>query len=379
VTGGSDARVLPTGHLVYVHDNTLLAQAFDEERLETRGNAVPVIELLRFAANSGAGQFDVATNGTLVFVPGSEVAKSKMVWVDRQGREEPIGAEPMMYYVPRVSPDGLKVAVNTADPLDRDIWIWDSARKDMSRLTKEPAEEAYPVWSSDSKSIYFRANPVNNFDVYRRAADGTGAAVQLTATPESETPLGLLSAGSRLLLRTGLTAGSPDSTLMTLSTTKGTPEPLVQTILAASTSEVSPDGRWLLYQALESSTQEEVWVRPFPAVDKGRWKISLDGGTRPMWSRSGKEILYRAREGTSLRLMTVPVRPSAPGADFAYGTPAPLFDVTRYAFPSIARTFDISHDDSRFLFLAPQSGDTKVVEKLTVMVNWLDDLRSKVR
>ena len=156
-------------------------------------------------------------------------------------------------------------------------------------------------------------------------------------------------------------------------------EPLVAPVVVQSVGEVSPDGRWLLYQAVESSTQDEVWVRPFPGVDAGRSQVSPAGGTRPTWSRSGKEIFYRARDGSNFKLVSVPVLPAAPGAPFAYGAPAPLFDVSRYSFVSVGRTYDVAPGDRRFVFLSTQTADLTAEAGLTVIVNWLEDLRARVR
>jgi Tol biopolymer transport system component len=146
--------------------------------------------------------------------------------------------------------------------------------------------------------------------------------------------------------------------------------------------EISPDGRWLAYQSAESSTQEEIWVRPFPDTEGGRWKISTNGGERPVWSRSGREIFYRESRGSGEseedRLMAVTVSTGAAGAPFSYGSPKPLLDVSEYSFLSIARTYDISHDGSRFVFLRRDRGDTPAPDSITVIVNWADELRARL-
>ena len=380
VSGGSDARVLPTGQLVYVRDSTLYGLSFDERGLNVRGGPIPLAEGVRFAATSGAGQFDVSSNGTLVFAPGLSTSDGLlMVWVGRDGREEPIAAPGRLYYVPRVSPDGTKIAVSSVDQTERDIWIWDEQRKTTTRFTSDPGEEGYPVWSEDGRFIFYRANPEGQFDLFRRAADGTGTAERLTATPEAETPVDLLPNRQGLLVRSAPRVSDPSSRLMQLSLAGGAKGiPSIQGTETQISGEISPDGRWLVYESGEGTAQTDTWVRPFPNTEGGRWKISTAGGDRPLWSRSGREIFYRERAANRERLMVVSVFPSPPGGPFAYGNPAPLLDVSAYSFPSIARTYDISADDKRFLFLRRPARTSTSGDSLTVIVNWGDEVRSKV-
>ena len=384
VAGGSDGRLLPDGRLLYVRDDTLYGIATDPGSLQTRGRPMPMIEGVRFGGASGAGQFDVARNGTLVFAPQQTVGRTvKMVWVNRQGREEEIPAPPNSYYVPSISPDGTKIALGVSNPSDQDIWIWDDARRTMTRLTSDPRQENYPVWSRDGRQIFYRANPEEQFDIFRRAADGTGTPERLTATPESESPIGLLPEGQGLLMRSGASINDSGNRLARLPLSGDrTPVPVIRNEVGQWQGEISPDGRWLAYQSRESSTQEEIWVRPYPDTDAGRWKVSTSGGERPIWSRSGRELFYREALGRSGRdsdrLMRVSVTPSAPGAPFLYSPPEPLFDVSRYSFLSIGRTYDIAPDGQRFLFLKQERATTALPDSLTVIVNWGEELRARL-
>ena len=381
VAGGADGRLLPGGQLLYIRDATLYGVSVDVRALQTRGGPVPLAEGLRFGPASSVAQFDVAGNGTLVFAPGEAIGgRMKMVWVNRDGREAEIPAPEGVYYVPTVSPDGRKIAVSSVDANERDIWIWDDQRQTMTRLTSDPGEENYPIWSRDGRHIFYRANPDGQFDVFRRAADGTGTPQRLTATPEAETPVALLPDGQGLLVRVGANVAAPDSRLVRLSLSEDPAQvPVINAASGQALGEISPDGRWLAYQSAESSTQEEIWVRPFPDTDGGRWKISTNGGERPVWSRSGREIFYREARGSGAseedRLMAVAV---SPGPTFSYGTPKPLLDVADYSFPSIARTYDISHDGSRFVFLRRDRGDTPAPQSITVIVNWVVELRARL-
>jgi len=177
VHGGTDGYLLASGQLVYIHDGTLLAIAIDMKRLETRGGPVSVIEGVTEVNTSGAGQFAIADNGTLAFVPGTSTgAQRTLVWVDRKGHEEPIPLKPRSYRYPRLSPDGKQIAIDSTDE-DTDIWIWDLARESLSRVTFGAARDQYPVWTADSRRIFYETlTSDGSGGLFRRAADGTGDA-----------------------------------------------------------------------------------------------------------------------------------------------------------------------------------------------------------
>jgi serine/threonine-protein kinase len=375
VSAGADGRVLPTGHLIWLRDSTIFGQAFDSESLQLTGSPVALVEGVRWAEFSGAGQFDVSASGTLVFVPGGESSGSELVWVDRTGRTEPVGAPRQSYTYPRVSPDGRLIAAGSDD----DLWIWDVNRRTPTKLTAGPDLETYPVWMPDSQHVVFRSGPGGGqVDVYRRAADGTGTQERLTSTLEAEAPQMVLSDGRRLLMRVAATDSAPGGRLMLVGLAPdATPMPVFPSQPAAITSaEISPDGRWIAYQSPEGSTRDEVQVRPFPDVDSGRWQISSGGGTRPMWSRSARDLeLFYMVTGVPARLMRVPVQPPRGGA-FTYDTPETLFELANIRAGATGRAFDISPDNRRFLMVAAASDDGEQDRRvLTVVLNWTDEVR----
>ena len=155
VRGGSHAHYVPSGHLVYTAEGTLRAVPFDLTRLEAGRTPVTVLPRL-VTMQQGAGDFDVAADGTLAYVdaPGAASAARTLVWVDRQGGEEPLGAPPRPYFHPRVSPDGARVAVAIEDQ-ENDIWVWDLTRRTLDRLTFGPAADFAPVWTPDGHRLVF--------------------------------------------------------------------------------------------------------------------------------------------------------------------------------------------------------------------------------
>jgi hypothetical protein len=381
VHGGADGRLLPTGHLIYVHQGTVLAIAFDRARLETTGGPVPVLEGVRTNAapgTPGPGQFALSATGTLAFAPGgaSGSAPRTLVWVDRHGGEQAIAAPARAYRYPRLSPDGTKVAVDIADE-ENDIWTWDVARRQLMRLTFGPAIDYYPVWTPDGRSLLYSegASGVQAggaYDIFRKAADNTGSVDRLTKSATIKFACSLSPDGRFLVYREGPPAGDYDLFLLALDGTRP-PQPLFQSKFVESNGEISPDGRWIAYESNESG-KSEVYVRPFPAVDASRWQVSAGGGAEPMWSRSGRELFF-AGPG-HLKLVVVTVAPTPAGGPFSFGEPQPLFALAPY-YRAVGRTLDVSADGQRFLAIKePETG--KEQDSLVVVSHWFDELKARV-
>jgi serine/threonine-protein kinase len=149
------------------------------------------------------------------------------------------------------------------------------------------------------------------------------------------------------------------------------PQPLVQTMFGEIDSRVSPNGRWVVYQSNESG-MPQIYVRPFPNVDAGHWQVSTNGGTRPLWARSGRELFYQANA-----LMAVSVRTT--DAIFGAGNPTRLFDAAPYYFGIAGHTFDVSPDGQKFLMIKnAAASDQSVAPGLIVAEHWTDELRRLV-
>ena len=204
-TGGTDARYLPTGHLVYAQRGTLMAVRFDARSHQVIGSAVPIEKGINQLGVTGAVQFAAADSGTLVYVPGtsSRFPLRTLTWIDRKGVERPIPAEPRAYSYPRLSPDGTRIALDVAEE-NRDIWVWDLARETLTRLTSDPGIDQFPAWMPDSKHLLFgstRANGVSN--LYRQLADGTQNAERLLESADDRFPTAVTPDGTRAVLATG--------------------------------------------------------------------------------------------------------------------------------------------------------------------------------
>ena len=372
IPAGSFPRYSPTGHIVYGIDGTLRAAPFDLDRLEVTGNPVPVLDGV-ITKGSGAADFGLSQDGSLVYLSGAGFggAELTMAWVDRQGREEPLGAEARTYTDPAVSPDGTRVAVTVRDPENTDIWIWSLAGRTLTRLTRDAAVDAAPLWTPDSARVVFSSGREGG-GLFWKAADGTGEVERLMESPNSPDPFSWAADGR--LVFNELTSGGGGRNIGVL-TVEGEPnrDVLLDSEFGEQRPAVSPDGRWLAYESNESG-QYEIYVRPFPNVDDGKWPISTDGGREPQWSPDRRELFYLAPG--NLMVAQIETEPT-----FSRSTPESALSTGGYVLPgNTARRYDIS-PDGRFLMLKLPTAETTDGERspeLIFVQNWFEELQRLV-
>lgn len=387
IRGGAQPEYVESGHLLYVAAHTLHAVRFDRERLEVLSDPVPLVDDVWMAGGRTAANYQTARSGTLVYVPASSAHRPRsLVWVDRRGQETPLEAPPRMYADPRLSPDGTRIALTIRDQ-ETDVWIWDLARKTLTRLTFEPAVDERPVWTPDGRRVVFTSGRAGEPNLFMQAADGTGVAERLTTGGDSQYPAFVAPDGTGIVgaVVAPKTAGdvvwfplkSPSSQSASGSVSGASlsvAEPLVRTTAIEFHPDISPDPRYVAYQSNESGP-DEIYVRPFPRVNDGRWQVSTGGGTRPKWAPKGRELFYVDLENT---LTAVPVQTS--GATFTTGNPSKLFRTAFAASVTSARDYDVAPDGQRFLMIkenvARDSNPTRA--GIVVVQNWLEELKGKV-
>ena len=367
---GGDER--DGGYLVYAAAGTLRAVPFDLARLETRGTPVPVVPQVATTVSGGVDAV-VAGDGTLAYVSGGAATTQRtLVWVDRQGRETPIPAPPRPYTHPRLSPDGTRVAVHAADQ-ELDLWVWDLGRITLTRATFDAALDTYPVWPPDGRRLIFSSERAGTRNLFSQAADGTGAVERLTESPNVQSLTAVSPDGRRLIFTETAPKTGEDVMQLTMDGTRQV-TPLVQSQFAERNGIVSPDGRWLAYEANDSG-RFEVFVRPYPDVNSGRWQVSTGGGTRPLWARTGSELFYVAPSGAIMRLGV------ERAASWSATTPAPLIKDGYVTSPggTNGRTYDITPDGQRFLMIKQGGANQNVVPpSLIVVQNWVEELKRLV-
>jgi len=383
---GSQASYVAPGYLVYAVGSTVWAAAFDLRALAVLGPPVPVLQgVMTFAGGTGA-DFSVAANGTLIYVPqGAQAAPHRtMVWVDRQGREQALATPQRTYLYPRLSPDGMRIAVAIGDE-DNDIWMWDVARSRLTRFTFNRGFDLYPVWTPGGRRLVWGA--VNEagkpMGAYWQAADGTGVAEPLTRDPNAQYisyPVAISPDETRLVVREDRPETGLDLAVVTLDAERRVTS-LIRTRSSERNAEISADGRWLAYESTESG-REEIYVRPFPIVDAARWQVSTDGGRQPVWSRTGHELFFRAPDAS---LVEVLVEPSTSGEHrdvFTWSKPATIFQDKSYFFYSagfLGRTYDVSADGQRFLMIKESEASADATTpQIVVVQNWQEELKRVV-
>jgi serine/threonine-protein kinase len=301
-----------------------------------------------------------APNETIAYVDdlGTVVANT-LVWVDRQGREEPLGADPDAYFHPRLSPDGKRVAVAVAtNEGGANIWLWDLAGRVRTQLT-DPGFA--PVWTRDSRHLlYFGGNE----GLMMQPADGMGTARRIASGLPS-----FVTSDGRVIF----SAGGRDISILSLDGPPGEARLVSNEAAAERNAVVSPNGRWLAYESNEEGPFD-IYVRPFPDVSKGLRKVSTTGagGTRPLWSPGGDELFYVAPDDT---IMGVRVDPSA--TSWSARGPVKILEGP-YATTGAgsSRTYDIAKD-GRFL-LVKRSAAQSATPQIVVIQNWLEELKRLV-
>jgi len=362
VTGGVTGRYVPPGYLLFARDEVLFAMPFDAKRLVVTGSAVPVVEDVAIVQQDALGAYAVSDDGTLVYVPASQYdADVTLVWVSRSGQQDGVIPEPGRFSDPALSPDGRWLALSISRPgEDRDVWVFDLARRTRSRLTVGGASDFAPRWTpSGDRVIYESERPV--FDLYWRPADGSAPAESLVVSEYDKVPWSFTPDG-RTLLFTHSTLPRAEIWSVPLGAS-GKATPLLSSEQGSLASPaLSPDGRWLAYVSDESG-RNEVYLLPYPALRGGRKQVSVNGGSAPKWTRGGSELVFVSRD----TMMSVGVS-RATGEP---GSPDPLFGVS-----SFGPTYDVASDGQRFVMTRRSPDSTP--RSLVVVTNFIDELRAKV-
>ncbi|MCL4692832.1 MAG: serine/threonine-protein kinase [Candidatus Hydrogenedentes bacterium] len=355
-----------TGHVLFTQRGRVMALPFDAAAMRATGAPILVPESRIAAPQWPAVQFDVADDGTLVYVPTvheSDFRQTRtLVWIDREGKEEPVAQPAKSYECARIAPDGERAAVSVKG----DIWIIDLAKGTNARFTFDQANNEYPVWSPDGQVLVFSTSHDGRHALCRKRLDGTGEPTILELSPNVHHPHGWSPDGQHIVLveystkqNVHISLCSPDgSGGLRLWSDPGAFE---------RAPSLSRDGRFIAYVGGETG-REEVYVQPFP--DRGgKWQISFDGGVEPEWSPDGRELYYR--EGDTLMAVSIQTEPK-----FSASEPRRLFSWNYFAPAIRAFTYHVAADGSRFLMIKQTDAPAAAppASEIVVVQNWFAEL-----
>jgi serine/threonine-protein kinase len=363
---GASARHVPTGHIVYGHpDGSGFAVPFDLESLEIRGTPVPILPSLT-VFSGGATQLGFSRNGTLIYADRGVAAieaSRPLVWVDLDGTESEIPLDMPGAQVPRISPDGRRIAYLS----EGHVWIYDVVTGSNTQLTADGTGNEDPIWSADGQWIYFTSERegTDDEDGFRKASDFSSDAERLYTAPGENEITSASPDGQWLVVREDSGVRGAD---LRLAPTE--PGGELRDYLRADWNElegtVSPDGRWMAYTSTEFGSAE-VFVRAFP--DPGeKWRISQGGGWDPVWDPTGSALYFVTPNG--LTKATVQAAETF------------MVNAVRRLFPwpydgaNINTGYDIHPDGQRFL--ARRSTGETGFGNVYVVTNWFDELRARM-
>jgi len=356
-------------YLLFARDGTLMAQPFDTKRLEVTGDPIPIVEQVQFDIAFSLAAFSVSENGTLAYHSGGVLENnSKLVWLDRTGKELGTLGDPAMYYDERISPDGRRVAVGLFDSSARniDIWTYEVSRGLRTRFTFDPAFDRYPVWSPDGSRIVFGSSRKGQFDLYVKPSSGAGTEEMLLTTGLNQYPTDWSPDGQFVAYWVPDPKSGSDLYVLPMNGERK-PNPFLQTPYNENDGHFSPDGKWIAYVSNESGT-DQVYVAPFPGPG-GKWQISIAGGSRPVWRRDGKEIIYLASDD---KLMATEV--NSKGANFEVGAVRTLFQTRPQRFVTFfPALYSADREAQRFLLNVAATQNS--TSPLTLVVHWTADLK----
>ena len=378
-TTNSPAIFASPGYILFSRDRTLLAQPFDMAHMSPSGEPSPIAENVRL-------EFSVSNNGILVYRTAADSQQpqqsaAQLSWFDRKGKQAGQIPSPAIVGSLRLSQDDQRIAIDNAGVAGAtpDIWVIDSRGVPNKITADNPLLDGYPVWSPDASRVGFAA--IREKDVtpqlYQKASNGVGAASRLL--PENTTDVTLptdwsLDGQNILFVRYAIGSFQKVDLWVLPTSGDGKPRKLLQNGFTNLQAQFSPDGRYIAYTTNEQGSFQ-IAVQTFPDPSLGKWTITREGGTEPIWRHDGRELYYLAPDG---KIMAVSIKT---GSNFDAGQPTPLFQTAlRQQQPApFARRYAVSSDGQRFLIASSSSqpstsgNDTPI----TAVLNWTSILKKK--
>jgi Tol biopolymer transport system component len=362
---GNFSRIeyIEPGYIIYARERSLLAQPFDARALRFTGEPFPVVDDVAVGGGTSSNADFSTSAGALVFRGGVAGGQTRMVWVERTGRELQTVGEPGVLYNVSLSPDDRRVAVSRGGA-NVDIWIIDAVRGVSTRFTFDGANEYTPVWSPDGSRIAFNSDREGRDVIFAKSSSGAGVESVLY---RDERPMGVAdwSRDGRWLI--GVASSSQDRGDLRIVPADGSgpSRSINSTPFREVHPRFSPDGAWVLYASNESG-RYEVFLQPVQGG--GKWQVSTQGGVDPHWSRDGKEIFFLNLRG-QMMAVGVSTKPS-----LTLGNPTALFGSVAADPDPYGRNYDVAADGR---FLIRRTFGTGELPSTTVYLNWVQRLKKR--
>ncbi len=374
IEDAADARYVPTGYLVFLRQGTLMAVPFDIEKLQLTGQPVPAMTHIMQAIGipwagwaSAAGQYSISDSGSLVYASGGIVPdlENSLVWVDQKGAVQPAAPFKAPFWCPRLSSDGQRIAYIC---LRREwqAWVYDLNRSTASLVTGEE-KTSQVSWSPDGKRAVFNLWKPGQPNLHWQPVDGSSPVERLAESEYGQYP-GSFTPDETTLAFVECCRPDTGADILLLDLRSRRVTPFLNSRAFESCPEFSPDGRWLAYTSTESG-REEVYVQPFPRPG-GKWLISHEGGTEPLWAHNGKQLFYRSIDSQQVWVVDV-----QDGSSFFPSKPRLLFKAPGFAWGWPVRAWDMSQDGQRFLMVKQDERKPQPVTEMILVQNWFEELK----
>ncbi|NJD18270.1 MAG: hypothetical protein FIA95_03175, partial [Gemmatimonadetes bacterium] len=365
------AWYLDPGYLVFIRrGGAVFALPFDVAALQPTGVAVPLLEGVKIDGLSP--DMALRPDGTLLLLLGAPLADREMVWVTRAGEVEQV--DPGWRFANPInrgwalSPDGSRLAVGIQTDEGADIWVKELDDGPLVRLTYDSDLDVRPAWTRDGRYVYWSAR--NGKDLWIRQVDGAGDPRPLVVGTRSIWQGDISPDGIWLVGRVGGNAGERDIVGYRLDQDTAEVPLLGSSEYDETSPQLSPDGRWLAYASQETGAWE-IYVRPFPDVNAGKWAVSRQGGYGPRWSHSGRELFYVSADSVLM------VAAAQGGASFQVSDRRALFKLPDgFTTAPLIFPFDVSPDDQRFIMQrALDLGDAAMMPRMVLIENWGEEVK----
>jgi Tol biopolymer transport system component len=372
---GGEARLLvrseaaaeyASGYLLYLRDETLMAQPFDPERVELSAQPIPLAEGVGVLGGAALATFTVSGNGVLAHQKGARAGSSRLRWYGMGGEEGEFLGEPAAHRDPRISPDGRWVVTAIDDPKTgtSDLWVLETARQVATRLTSDPGNDQSPIWTPDSSSVIFNSDRSGSFNIFRKRVGGFGDEERLRESLQDEYPSSVSSDGRWLLYGADSEETNGDIWALPLEG-EGEPRRVLQTPISEWPGAFSPDGRLVAYYSRESG-RWEIYVTPFPEADR-KWRVSTNGAVYPEWTGDGREIVYHELAGG-----LVAARVETAGTDFRVIEERTLLEMDAPEAGMVS--WALAPDGERVVVVSTPDGARTTSPLVSLVVNWPQEL-----